>query len=673
MNQLYRKLAVINIKSNRQFYLPYLLTGMLSVTMFYTMRAMQGNQGLDKIRGGAELILIFTFGTIVTAIFVGILLFYTNSFIIKRRKKELGIYNILGMEKKHIAKIMFWETLIAFLISVVGGLLFGIGFNKLFTMILYQLTGLKESIPFAVSGYGCLQTVELFGIIYGAAFLYNFMQIQLANPITLLRSSYAGEKEPKTKAVMATVGAICIGIAYYISITTEKPLDALVLFFVAVLLVIAGTYLLFTAGSIAFLKLLRKKKTYYYQTRHFTVVSGMIYRMKQNAVGLANICILSTMVLVVISSTVSMYIGLEEELKSRYSAELTVHFYYKDLIKKENLYQIRQTIEEWTQEKEAVIQSEQFYMERAAYLKGNRILLTPSQENEEETVVALYIMTKEEYEKIVQTEQIELKEEEIFLSSTKKFTADTVNFNGKEYQVAKAVKLPSESSFHIVDMIYLVVKDEDTFSKMVQDTKKTLSETEKKVSANSLPLIEYQFAIEFDGTKEEKLAFANEIREKGEDVITEVQKSDFYSFYVESKEEGRESFLIFNGGFLFLGLFFGGMFLLITVLIIYYKQISEGYEDKERFAILQKVGMSKDEIKATIQTQIKTVFFLPLFTASIHLAAAFPMLRRLLALLNLTNSTVFAWCLVGTVLLFGGIYLGVFLLTSQSYYRIVGK
>ena len=277
------------MKNNRQFYLPYLLTGMLSAMMFYSMRAMQGNSGLDNVRGAMQLKTILTLGLGVIGIFVCILLFYTNSFIMKRRKKELGVYNILGMEKKHMARVLFWETLTTFVLSVGGGLILGIAFNKLLTMLLYRITGLSESIPFYISGWGCMQTIELFGLIYLATLFYNFMQVKLANPVELLRSGNTGEREPKTKLLLAVFGVLCLSAAYYIAITTEDIMSVLGLFFVAVLLVIVGTYALFTAGSIAFLKLLRSNKNYYYQTKHFTSVSGMIYRMKQNAVGLAKI------------------------------------------------------------------------------------------------------------------------------------------------------------------------------------------------------------------------------------------------------------------------------------------------------------------------------------------------------------------------------------------------
>ena len=288
---LFSKLAVTNIKNNKQFYVPYLLTGILTVGMFYIMCALAGNKGIEHMSGVRDLQMILNLGIGVIGIFSVIFLFYTNSFIIKRRKKELGIYSILGMEKKHIAGILFRETLFTMLISVGGGLVTGIVFNKLLTMLLCAMMKFETQIKFYVSTSGILWTAILFVGIYLLTYIYDLLQIKLANPIELLQGGHTGEKEPKTKAVMAILGVICLGAGYYIAITTKNPLQALTLFFVAVILVIVGTYLLFTAGSIALLKILRKNKRYYYQTKHFTSVSGMIYRMKQNAVGLSNICI----------------------------------------------------------------------------------------------------------------------------------------------------------------------------------------------------------------------------------------------------------------------------------------------------------------------------------------------------------------------------------------------
>lgn len=678
MNSLYRKLAFTNMKNNKQFYLPYLLTGMLSVMMFYSMRAIQGNSGILNMRGAASLKTILTFGTAVIGIFVCILLFYTNSFIMRRRKKELGVYNILGMEKKHIARVLFWETFFTFIVSVGSGLLFGIIFNKLLTMLLYRITGLSESIPFYVSGWGCLQTVELFGLIYLATLLYNFMQVKLANPVELLRGGNTGEREPKTKILLTVLGVVCIGGGYYIAITTEDIMKVLMLFFVAVVLVIIGTYALFTAGSIAFLKMLRSNKKYYYKTKHFTAVSGMLYRMKQNAVGLANICILSTMVLVMISTTVSMYAGLEDELDARYDGEVNVMVSY-DRVPDEKmrdavLNEVKSSIKE-TGRMTTVVKNTAGItvgMQR----EGDRIDLLEREDITSMSKMGLLgIVTKADYDSAEYIKLKDLKENQVAIISSSGYEADHVVFLDKKYQVTESLTLSGADSFYgsMVPggIMYLVVSDDETMADIYENIKAVTGQTSDDMETE----VCYEISIDTDGTPEEKKNCVAAVRERmsvfDESSVPELK--DITGYSVLSKQEGYEDFLRFNGGFFFLGLFLGLMFLMVTVLIIYYKQISEGYEDKERFAIMEKVGMSSSEVKAAIGSQIRTVFFLPLVTAAIHLSAAFPMLKRLLAMMNLYNGTLFVKCLLGTLLVFGVIYFIVFKVTSKTYYKIVGE
>lgn len=679
MNKLYPKLAATNIKNNGQFYLPYLLTGILSVMMFYCMRAIQGNEGLEQMRGGMQLIMIMTMGTWVIAIFVCIFLFYTNSFIMKRRKKELGVYNILGMEKKHIAKVLFLETLVTYIVSVGGGLILGILFNKFLTMFLYRLTGLESSIQFYISWDGCRQAVELFGAIYLATLIYNFMQIKMANPIELLHGGNTGEKEPKTKIFMTLVGVACIAVAYYIAITTENPMAVLSLFFLAVVLVIIGTYCLFTAGSIAFLKLLKRNKKYYYQTRHFTTVSGMIYRMKQNAVGLANICILSTMVLVMVSTTVSMYVGLDDEINERYPAEIGANVYFNTVPDEQATTAMFESVKSRITESGRIItrQEQIVNFQLVTVLKGNELLLSSQNEGADFanfTIVA--VMTKKQYENYTEETITNLADKEVAVASAPDYAADTIEIAGMSYHVADAFSLPDEETDgynYESGIMYLIVRDDAELQKIYENVSAVYADE----AVGQMRHLNYQMEIDIDGTAEEKRACANIVREEidswKEDTSMPEQVRYYDSSYVESRQEGYADFVSSNGGLFFLGLFLGVMFLMVTVLIIYYKQISEGYDDRERFAIMEKVGMSNAEVKSAISAQVRTVFFLPLVTAAIHLAAAFPMLKRLLAMLNLTNGTLFICCLAGTVVVFGLIYLVVFILTSKSYYKIVGN
>ena len=677
MNRLYLRLAWSNLKNSRQFYLPYVIAGMLSAMMFYTMCAIQGNDGLSKMRGGSSVQIVLYFGVVVVGVFVSIFLFYTNSFIMKRRKKEVGVYNILGMEKIHVAKIMAWETVFSFLIAVGGGLITGIVFQKLLTMFLYRLTGLEAAIPFYISGWGCLHTAEMFGAIYVCILLYNLMQIRFSNPVELLHSGNTGEREPKTKIIQAVLGILCIVTGYYIAITTDNPVKAVSLFFVAVMLVIVGTYFLFNAGSIAFLKLLRKNKRYYYQTRHFTTVSGMIYRMKQNAVGLANICILSTMVLVVISMTVCMYAGIEDELKTQYPAELELIFYDPDGQQDAQTFnRMADEIERVIKENGRVITGKQkgSYVGTAVAMTGNKITALDRSAMDFSNMYVLEIMTKDGFEEYMQETIPDIPDGSVAVMMDSVYEQDTIVMGNTEYPVEQSMKFPIRNAVsEFVDgSVILIVKDENALENMRKQL--AAMETEAYGEERTVDLT-YVMNFDMSGTGEEKIACANAVRER----VSEWQNDETnpktmrLDCNVISRAEGHIDYETSNGGLLFLGLFLGSMFLMITVLIIYYKQISEGYEDKERFAIMEKVGMSNEEVKATIRSQVRMVFFLPLATAACHLAAAYPMLKKLLALVSLYNGTLFAWCLAGTVLVFGLIYLAVFIITSKSYYKIVGN
>lgn len=677
MNRLYLRLAWSNLKNSRQFYLPYVIAGMLSAMMFYTMCVIQGNDGLSKMRGGSSVQIVLYFGVVVVGVFVSIFLFYTNSFIMKRRKKELGVYNILGMEKIHVAKIMAWETVFSFLIAVGGGLITGIVFQKLLTMFLYRLTGLEAAIPFYISGWGCLHTAEMFGAIYVCILLYNLMQIRFSNPVELLHSGNTGEREPKTKIIQAVLGILCIVTGYYIAITTDNPVKAVSLFFVAVMLVIVGTYFLFNAGSIAFLKLLRKNKRYYYQTRHFTTVSGMIYRMKQNAVGLANICILSTMVLVVISMTVCMYAGIEDELKTQYPAELELIFYDPDGQQDAQTFnRMADEIERVIKENGRVITGKQkgSYVGTAVAMTGNKITALDRSAMDFSNMYVLEIMTKDSFEEYMQETIPDIPDGSVAVMMDSVYEQDTIVMGNTEYPVEQSMKFPIRNAVsEFVDgSVILIVKDENALENMRKQL--AAMETEAYGEERTVDLT-YVMNFDMSGTGEEKIACANAVRER----VSEWQNDETnpktmrLDCNVISRAEGHIDYETSNGGLLFLGLFLGSMFLMITVLIIYYKQISEGYEDKERFAIMEKVGMSNEEVKATIRSQVRMVFFLPLATAACHLAAAYPMLKKLLALVSLYNGTLFAWCLAGTVLVFGLIYLAVFIITSKSYYKIVGN
>ena len=662
MKRLYFRLAVTNLKNNRQFYVPYILAGIVSVMMFYIMRTIQGSTGIASMRGAGTLSIVLTMGLVIVGICACIFLFYTNSFVMKRRKKELGVYNILGMEKRHIAKVMAWESIILYLLSVCGGLLIGIVFHKLAAMFLYKLTGVSESIPFYISGWGCIQTAELFGILYLLMLFYNFLQVRLANPIALLHGDSVGEREPKAKWFSAISGVICILAGYYLAVTVEEVIMAVNIFFVAVLLVIAGTYILFVSVSIAFLKILKGNKKYYYQTTHFITVSGMLYRMKRNAVGLANICVLSTMVLVIISTTVCLYAGLEDSLKNNFPAEISITL-YRDFIPEvsERELLMEQLFAAGKEQNRKLTEvSEYADIVVVTHIEGNKVERfdnTNDSYNFTEMGM-LYLMTRADYERFTGHSYEAIPQGSVMVTSPITFDEDSIVLFGTEYPVARKMDIPTdfpnkeiEGFLNPQQICYVIVEDANALSPFLAESQ-----------------VQYHIEIEMDGTPEERKMYASAVRE-----VLDAHRTEpgFQTRIVTARAEQRDSYMEMNGGFLFLGLFLGSMFLMITVLIIYYKQISEGFEDRERFAIMIKVGMGRSMVKAAINTQVRTVFFLPIAVAVIHLVMAFPMLKIILYVFGLMNTTLFAGCLVATVAVFGVIYFVVFKLTSSSYYRIV--
>lgn len=662
MNKLYIKLMTTNIKNGKKFYLPYILSGILIVTLFYNILAIYYNEGLSNMAGGSDAKIIMSLGSKIIGIFSFIFIFYTNSFIMKRRKKDIGIYNILGMEKRHIAKELFAETMAIAIIVIVCGLVTGILFDKFLMMFLYKLLGFETSIKFVISGMAVFYTLILFLALYFLIMVYNVMQVKLSNPIELLRGSNVGEKEPKTKALMAITGFLCIGAGYYIAITTENPMAALMFFFIAVLLVIIGTYCLFTAGSIALLKMLRNNKKYYYQKKHFTAVSGMIYRMKQNAAGLANICILSTMVLVMVSTTVSMYIGEEDILKTRFEAELNINGRSGKLADSTNIIQLAED-EIKKQGRKILKEYEYTHITVGGVMNGSEL----DTEGEEgikynfSDITFLNLITRDDFKKISGIDAGDIKEDEIKLFGTAKYNEDEIKFLGLSYKVKESVadNKFAQMESNAAKCYFAVTGDYNGLEKVAARIREE----------NVEDMYNYGLHIDIDGTPDQKKQCAKALSK----LLNNNDKTGLLKVSVESREENRSGFYIVYGGLFFLGIFLGTMFLIITVLIIFYKQISEGYEDRERFIIMEKVGMSKKDVKSSIRSQIRTVFLLPIAVATIHVAAAFPMTRRLLAMLNMSNYKLYIICVIATVVVFAIIYIIVFLLTSRTYYKIVGE
>ena len=656
----YPKLAASGLNKNRRLYIPYLLTCMFTVAMFYIVKSLSLNPGLSDMVGDTTMTFTMDFGCVVIGLFALIFLFYTNSFLMKQRKKEFGLFHILGMEKHHLYHLLAWENLYATIVTLATGLLVGIALDKAMFLLVSRMVGGKIPLGFFLSKRAVVETIVLFLGIYALIFLNALRQIKAASPIDLLHAGNVGEKEPKAKWLIAIVGLLCTGAGYYLAITTENPVTSLSLAFVAVILVVIGTYLLFTAGSITLLKILKNHKGYYYKTRHFISISGMIYRMKQNAVGLANICILSTGVLLMVACTTSLMVGMEDIIRSRYPNQFVL---YTD---DENLDTAREAVDAVKQlQKESGIEAtkemEYRYLAFSSILQQDTFFVTREGNlTDMDAIQDLMFVPLEDYNKATGEEK-ELKPGEVLLYSNRAaYEYPSMKIFDQKYVVKERLKsFPGNGiiAANIANTQFLVMPNMEDIQELYKKQKEVFTDIAGKIR------IYYGFDARA-GEKEQK---------EFQKAVYDVMAKQGYHGNVESSVEARQGFMGLYGGFFFIGIFLGLLFVMATVLIIYYKQISEGYDDKERFAIMQKVGMSREEVRSSIRSQVLTVFFLPLITAGIHVAAAFPMFNKILIIMNMENTEMYAVCTGICFLVFAAMYVVIYSVTARTYYRIVSK
>lgn len=650
----YWKLAFTNLKGNRRVYLPYLLSSVGIIMMFYSINAL--GQGIDQgaLYGGTTVASMMGLGVFVIGLFAVLFLFYTNSFIIKRRKKELGLYNILGMEKRHIAHILFRETLLTAVCSLALGLGLGIVFSRVLFWLLGLLLGTDLAVAFVIPVSAITSTLGLFGLIFLLTLCYNLVQVKLSKPIELLHGGETGEREPKAHWFLAVLGALLLGTGYTMAVTIQDPLSALVFFFVAVILVILGTYLLFITGITAMLKLLKKNKRFYYKTNHFTALSGMLFRMKQNAAGLASICVLFTALLVTVSTTFSLYTSMDGLLRARYPRNVLVSVCDANQEAKD---MVRSAVNQKSQELglalENVVDREGWNITTARV--GNTL---HTQEVSLETCAVVNIFTQSEFERF-SGQQVDLAENQVLLFDPANTfpEEDTLHIDDKTYQIVPSDYVMPEASTlaQIYEMYYLVVRDETVVENILAPS-----------GSDTFPIYSYDFDVA--GGDPEDIAA---LREALGTVDFSGPGVEYEALLFEDSATSRQSFMELYGGLFFLGLFLGVLFLLGTALIIYYKQVSEGYDDARRFNIMQKVGMSHKEVKQSIHSQILLVFFLPLVMAVLHLAFAFPMLQKILLVMGLNNFPLILCSTLGCVGVFAVAYLVIYALTARTYYNIV--
>lgn len=628
--------------------------------MYYMVSSLSMNPNMMNMIGGDVMQQILSLGIYVITVFAVIFLFYTNSFLIKRRKREFGLFNILGMEKKHLSIVIALESMIVFLVSMVLGIGIGILLDKAFYLLIAKMLNASIALGFYISYQSIVNSIILFLIIFVLMYLFSLIQINLSNPIELLHGDQHGEKEPKTKWLLALIGLICLGTGYYMSVSIQDPVTAFAFFMVAVILVVIGTYMLFTAGSIVILKLLRKNKRYYYKTNHFISVSNMIYRMKQNAVGLGNICILSTMVLVMLSTTISLWVGMNDIIETRFPRDITVSINSVD--SNQALY----TIDDMNNAiEQAGIQTEDELVYRtlsvSAFNQGNTY--TFGNENmslqDISNVVVLYFITLDDYNRTEGTNVSLAPDEVLVFPSGKQFDHKTIDIASNTFKVKgilDSIKADSNYSANLQNSMFVVVDSMDTLF-MIDDL-------QKQAYGDNASYIHTSY--DFNLSKSEGMS----VKEATDALIANYPGDTTYMM-VDTQEGNYEDLLSLYASFLFIGIFLSFLFIMATVLIMYYKQITEGYEDKKRFEIMQKVGLDKREVKKTINSQVLTVFFLPLVVAAIHIVFAFPMIEKMLRLLYLDNTNLYIMTTVICFGVFALVYVLIYFLTSKVYYGIV--
>lgn len=664
----YLRLAWDGIRKNKKLYIPYILTCVCMTAMFYIVSFLSKEKTVQNIQGGDEIQGILYLGSIVIGIFSLLILFYTNSFLIRRRKKEFGLYNILGMNKYNLSRVLIWESIIVYVISLVCGLGFGILFSKFAELIMINILMEGTNFDLKVNFESIGNTAVWFLVIFMLILINSLRQIHISKPVELLKSENIGEKPPKANWVLAVLGAVILAAAYAIAVTVDNPMAAIFLYFVAVTMVIVATYMLFISGSVALCKALQKNKRYYYKTNHFVSVSGMVYRMKRNGAGLASICILSTMVLVMVSCTVCLYTGMEDSLRTTFPRDISIDVQVNDFaaVNEDFVHSIDSEIEDVLGKYSETAQNKMSYRiaDVAANQNGNDFSIITNGYYTS-TAYNVLIVPIEDYNSLMgQNETLAENEVLVYKAKLSDYDESTININGTgDLKIKKYVE---DYIGYGVDMsivnssIYVFVPNYDAF----------IAQFEGITEPNGNPVLTKHYITGFDLDCDDlvQLTILNEIHDS---VSSSVSGPAIASVSTDGIAGSRMLFLGLYGGLFFLGILLGIVFIFAAVLIMYYKQISEGYEDRARFEIMQKVGMTQSEIKKSVNSQVLTVFFAPLIVAGIHLAFNFPLINKTITLLGFTNSGLLMGITAVCFLVFALLYVIVYRITSRSYYSIV--
>lgn len=668
----YIKLAWGSIVKNKRLYLPYILTCVGMVMMFYIVFFLGISDVIAGIAGGDQMQLILSWGEYVVGAFALIFLFYTNSFLMRRRKKEFGLYNILGMGKRNLARILVWETVLIGLIALVGGLAAGILFSKVAELAMVNILQGDVTFHLSLDADAIIATVLMFAVIFLLILLNSLRQIHLAKPVELLRSDAVGEKPPRANWFLALLGAVILAVAYYIAVTVENPVEAIMWFFVAVIMVIVATYLLFVAGSVSLCRFLQKCRNYYYKPDHFVAVSSMTYRMKRNGAGLASICILCTMVLVMVSGTACLYVGTENSMRNRYprNIDLDVRLYSAEQIRGQEVAELRKICQDAVKEHDTEMQDVLDYSAatfsgylKDGYLETDVSSVTSFEATDYDNIWQVFVVPLEDYNRLMGTEEVLEPGEALMYTTKQDYDAEQITV---EDQTVRIVKKADDfvdngtDSMQVISSLYLFVPDVAEYVAPLMELRDQYDDP--------IVNVHWYYAFDLPDPDEDQILLAESLREQLREYSMD---NTVPSIIMESAAMERSGFYALYGGLFFLGILLGIVFLLGAVLIMYYKQVSEGYEDQSRFAIMQKVGMTKREIRRNVNSQVRIVFFLPLAAAGIHLCFAFPIMRRLLAAFALNDLKLLICVTAGSFLIFALAYLLVYRVTSRAYYKIV--
>lgn len=672
---LYARLAWTGMRKNRRLYLPYLLSCAGMVLMFYILMGLSGSEVLEHMSGGGSSAIILRLGTVVIAVFALIFLFYTHSFLIRRREREFGLYNVLGMGKGNIARILLWETVITYGLTTGTGLLLGMVLYKLAELGMVRLLQVPVTYTLTVSVSSLLAAAALFAAIHTLILLNGLRQLHGVSAVGLLRSESVGEKPPKAQWVLTAAGAVLLAGAYWLAVSIREPLAALTWFFAAVLMVIAATYLLFISGSVTLCRGLQRNKKYYYRPQHFVSVASMTYRMKRNGAGLASVCILATMVLVMISSTTCLYVGQEDAVNARYPRDMDVTVYGRSdhPLDEAEAEQLRQGVESTVFNFGGQTSNVATYREISVsgLPDGGDLRLGNAGASAADSthVIHIYFVPLEEYNAVT-GQSLTLEDGQVYVAALRtEFHSDTLSIDGGMTRHVMKREIPALVGAAVADItpsLTVVVPD---FEQFVPELQSYLTN-----KYGWYPTATWHYAFDTDLPENQQGNIDGttpNLKDALDDYLSGVSSDWDVGVSVESKAANRADFYGMYGGLFFLGIMLSIVFIFAAVAILYYKQLSEGYEDQSRFDIMQKVGMTKQDIRRSINSQLLTVFYLPLLMAGLHLCFAFPFIHKLLMLFNLDNRGLLVGTTAVSFAVFAALYALVYKLTGNAYYHIV--